>query len=366
MISRLRLENLKACKNVDISLARLSVLTGLNSSGKSTVLQSFALLKQSYINTNSPGLLLNSDLVSLGNANDLLNERADKEVIKLKVKEGTYSYEWECKFSKESELLAYEKFPNLPPQFIVGNDFQYIQANRMVPQEIYPKAPRLNNNQSFLGTHGEYTVDYLRLFQAQILTTKHGLKAHRLRHSKGSNSLLDHTELWLQKLSPGVKLHLEDVKYTGQVRLGFQYKGSTDVVSNQYRPSNVGFGLSYSLPIVVACLSAPKGALILLENPEAHLHPKGQVAMGDLLARTAADGVQIIVETHSDHLLNGIRLAVKNGESIKSKNVKTHFFKLDAGETKVESPEILETGKFTYWPEDFFDQWDKSLDDLLS
>ena len=49
-----------------------------------------------------------------------------------------------------------------------------------------------------------------------------------------------------------------------------------------------------------------------------------------------------------------------------SKDVRTHFLKLDAGESKVESPEILQTGRLSYWPEGFFDQWDKSLDDLLS
>jgi predicted ATPase len=366
MISQIKLDNLKACKDVELSLGRLTVLSGLNSSGKSTILQSLALLKQSYIEGNSTGLLLNSELVSLGNANDLLNENSDQEYIRLKIKEGRSSYEWKCKFVSESELLEYIKQPNFLPSFLTGNDFQYLQANRMVPQEIYPKAPRLNNNQSFLGTHGEYTVDYLRLYKNENLTIKHGKKSYRLRDSRGSNTLLDHTELWLQMLSPGVRLQLDDIKFTGLVRLGFQYKNSNNVISNQFRPGNVGFGLSYSLPIVVACLSAPRGALILLENPEAHLHPKGQVAMGELLAKTAADGVQVIVETHSDHLLNGIRLSVKKGTSIKSKDVRTHFLKLDAGESKAESPEILETGRLSYWPEGFFDQWDKSLDDLLS
>jgi predicted ATPase len=62
---------------------------------------------------------------------------------------------------------------------------------------------------------------------------------------------------------------------------------------------------------VVACLAASPGSLLLLENPEAHLHPRGQTAMAELIARTAAAGAQVIVETHSDHVLNGVRLAVK-------------------------------------------------------
>ena len=76
----------------------------------------------------------------------------------------------------------------------------------------------------------------------------------------------------------------------------------------------------------MALLSAKRGTLVLLENPEAHLHPQGQVRIGELIARTAASGVQILVETHSDHVLNGIRLAVHAGK-IEPDQVKLQYFK---------------------------------------
>jgi predicted ATPase len=106
--------------------------------------------------------------------------------------------------------------------------------------------------------------------------------------------------------------------------------------------------------------------MLLLENPEAHLHPQGQAALGELISRSANDGVQIIVETHSDHLLNGMRLAVKR-RLIESNNVVLHFFSrsIETGEASVQSPAVLESGKLSNWPRGFFDQWDKDIDALL-
>jgi predicted ATPase len=106
--------------------------------------------------------------------------------------------------------------------------------------------------------------------------------------------------------------------------------------------------------------------LLLLENPEAHLHPQGQVALGELLALAASDGVQIVVETHSDHLLNGVRLAVKR-EKIRCIDTAIHFFSrsVDTGDSTVQSPVVMSNGRLSNWPDGFFDQWDKSLEALV-
>ena len=105
----------------------------------------------------------------------------------------------------------------------------------------------------------------------------------------------------------------------------------------------------------------------MLENPEAHLHPRGQLKLGILLALCAQDGVQIFVETHSDHLLNGIRLATKKN-LIDVNNVEVFYFErsYETGVTHIIHPKLQQNGRFLKWPEGFFDEWEKALDELLS
>ena len=173
---------------------------------------------------------------------------------------------------------------------------------------------------------------------------------------------------WLQQLSPGVRLEASRLSSTDLVALKYSY-ASTVIGAGEAprRPSNVGFGLTYCLPIVVACLAAPPGALLLIENPEAHLHPRGQAALGALLAKCSNDGVQILVETHSDHVLNGVRLAVKR-RNVNSDAVRVCHFTRDpvSGDSYIETPGVLPNGELTAWPDGFFDEWEKSLEALLS
>jgi predicted ATPase len=151
------------------------------------------------------------------------------------------------------------------------------------------------------------------------------------------------------------------------VNLEFSFVAGQQV-SNPYRTTNVGFGITYTFPVLVALLSSVSPTLLLLENPEAHLHPKGQVSIGDLMARAASCGIQVVVETHSDHVLNGIRLAVHGGK-LPPDSVCLHFFErnLQNEQTCAEviSPRIDRNGRIDRWPEGFFDEWDKSLEALL-
>jgi predicted ATPase len=120
--------------------------------------------------------------------------------------------------------------------------------------------------------------------------------------------------------------------------------------------------LTQVLPIIVAVLTASKGDALLIENPEVHLHPAGQALMGAFLAHATRAGVQIILETHSDHVLNGIRRAVKSG-IVTPEQVFLYFFnaRYDLGETKsqVVNPLLDRNGNVDFWPDGFFDQFDR-------
>ena len=139
------------------------------------------------------------------------------------------------------------------------------------------------------------------------------------------------------------------------VTLGIRTSDATDF----HRPQHVGFGLSHVLPILVAALVARVGDMLLIENPEVHLHPAGQALMGRFLAEVAASGVQVILETHSDHVLNGARRAVRDAV-VSPADVVLHFFRdrnLDGDQ--VVSPRVDVRGNVDFWPEGFFDQFDK-------
>jgi predicted ATPase len=128
------------------------------------------------------------------------------------------------------------------------------------------------------------------------------------------------------------------------------------------RPSNVGFGVSVALPIILIGLLADRNSTLIIENPEAHLHPSAQSLIGEFLARVATSGAQIFVETHSDHLVNGIRVALSNGIIAVSDLRFFAFAKTDKYGSHRVTPVLLdENGEFRTRPDTFFDQADKDL-----
>lgn len=374
MLERIELGNFKSARELALRLAPLTVLAGLNGSGKSTVLQTLSALRQTYSIGTPAGLVLGGLLVQLGQGSDILSEDAAEDFIRISVSEGGKLFQWSCACIEDANQLRFDRQPDEPPGFVSSPNFQYLQADRIVPKTLYPQASQQARENGFLGAHGEYTADFLALQQDLEVAEARCYRTEEKRTDATvaakvvpTRKLLDQVAGWFQELSPGVRLRSERVKGTDEVILQFNYVGrSRGLETGSYRPTNVGFGLTYCLPIVVACLAAPPCSLLLIENPEAHLHPQGQVAIGELLSLCASDGVQVVVETHSDHVLNGIRVSVKRNR-IRPEQVQLHYFsrELSSGDSIVESPAILPDGQLTNWPNGFFDQWEKSLDELL-
>lgn len=121
--------------------------------------------------------------------------------------------------------------------------------------------------------------------------------------------------------------------------------------------TNVGFGITYALPILVSGLTVPEGGMLLVENPEAHLHAKAQSNMGYFLARMAAAGVRVIIETHSEHVVNGIRRMIVEGKTEMShEDMTIYFFQNKQGIKGIMEITMDEYGNLSDFPEDFFDQ----------
>jgi len=377
MLECIELHNFKSARDLSVRLAALTVLTGLNGSGKSTVLQALALLKQSLqIDDGLQELALRGALVRLGRSEDVRFESATDDEIGFVIQTSNSRTSMTAPAVLGADMLPLSCTGDVKDVVSeLENGFQFIQADRITPAVQYQQASTRQRAAGWLGCGGEYTVDFLlqnetmKVSPGRLFPREHPtLSAELLKQVAPTESLLDQTSGWLQHLSPGVRPRAVAVELADAASLRFSYTGtSIDSGSREHRPFNVGFGLTYCLPIIVACLAAPKGAMLLLENPEAHLHPRGQSALGQLLARCAADGVQILVETHSDHLLNGIRVAAKRAE-IPNKNVAVHFFSrnVESGESSITSPVLHANGRFSDWPDGFFDEWSKALDELLA
>ena len=381
MLEFLSLENFKSARALEVPLNALTVLSGLNSSGKSTVLQAIGLIRQSLDVSDSPrlpNLYLRGSLVQLGLAEDVVSDQAGEETFTLTLGIDGRVTRLHASAQVGSDVLPLHHETLLPDpgeHYLRNCQFQFLQADRLTPRTHYDSSDSLSRELGFLGARGEFTPDFLaengdRLevsVRRRCPTAAEGLPASLMTRIVGTPKLYDQLAGWLQQVSPGVRLEAGRLSRTDLVALEFSYL-STQIAqgSSKRRPSNVGFGLTYCLPVVTALLAAPAGALLLLENPEAHLHPRGQAALGTLLAKCAADGVQVIVETHSDHLLNGIRLAVKHRE-LPPANVNICNFTRDplTGDSYIEVPVVLPNGELTAWPVGFFDEWEKSLEELL-
>lgn len=368
MIRSLRLQNFKCFEDQSLELAALTLLSGLNGMGKSSVLQALLLLRQSYQQglLQKMGLALNGDLLRLGTASDALYEGAEEEKIGFALvlsdgKEG----KWHFNYNREADVLDLASPPVASEVFessLFRDDFHYLQAERIGPRTSFEMSDLLVRQHRQLGTSGEYTAHFLSVFG------RHDIPNDALNHQRSESlKLRDQVEAWVGEVSPGTRLHFTPHAGMDLVNLQYSFVRGQQV-SNPYRSTNVGFGITYTLPILVAILSSVSGALLLLENPEAHLHPKGQVSIGDLMARAASCGVQILVETHSDHVLNGIRLAVHAGR-LHPNDVRLHFFGQREGDgqlrNEIVSPRIDRNGRIDRWPDGFFDEWDKSLEALL-
>ncbi|MGI2908332.1 AAA family ATPase [Tolypothrix sp. VBCCA 56010] len=370
MINSLKLINYKAFENQLVEFKPLTLLSGLNSTGKSSVLQSLLLLRQSYQQELLPnvGLALNGELVRIGNAQDAFCERAKQDYLSFEIiwkdeKKGIWRFSYD-QIKTDADVLntldtqSLSVDPGVYKLSLFNKRFHYLQAERLGPRTSYDMSDYQVRRLGQVGTKGEYTAHFLAINQDKdVLQSK-------LRHPMAkSNALSSQVEGWMREVSPGTRIKINSNSDIGLMSLQYLYGDS-----NPYRTTNVGFGISYTLPIIVAVLASSPGTLIIIENPEAHLHPKGQVKMGELLSLAASCGIQVVIETHSDHVLNGIRLAVHSGK-IKPDDVQLHYFQRQEKQgqpiTEVVSPHIDRNGRIDKWPDGFFDEWEKSLDVLL-
>lgn len=371
MLNRIDLQYFKCFKELKLPLAGLTLLTGTNASGKSSALQALVLLHQTMREHEwSTRLMLNGVAIKLGTVSDVVDKVNGRRTFEIGLVDGDSTYRWtfagdRAEMSMAVECVAVDAVQKESPEslrYLLPPDVNeagaslakrlrgltYITAERVGPREVYTFEDR--QIATVVGPAGEHAVSVLhwgrdeRVLDGLALD---GVAKTRLRQ----------VEARMATFFPGCGLVVQQVPQANAVTLGLRTSDDTDF----HRPIHVGFGLTQVLPIVVAALSAEVGDILLIENPEVHLHPAGQALMGQFLAEVARAGVQVIVETHSDHVLNGIRRMVR-AKWLTPEQVAIHFFRLRSAEAaQVISPQLDSSGNIDTWPDGFFDQFDKDM-----
>lgn len=372
MLTQLRLEHFKCFDLLKLPIGRLTLLSGSNASGKSSVLQALVLIHQTIREQEwSTRLLFNGSELRLGTVTDLVDKLTGRRTFDIAVVDLDCEVAWTFEGDDRRDMSA--RVTNLrigtvdtvaPKQlhFLfpleasqgesdLANRFLrlcFLTAERIGPREVYSLEDP--NSTQVVGSRGENAASLLHWERDSPVLES-------LVIEERAPTLLHQVEAHMREFFPGCSLEIQQVPQSNGVTLGLRTSNATDF----HRPIHVGFGLTQVFPIVVAALTRKTGDFLLIENPEVHLHPAGQAKMGSFLSKVAAAGVQVIIETHSDHVLNGIRRSVRGGE-IKSEEVAIHFFQDREQEgDQVISPIIDQTGNIDVWPSGFFDQFDKDM-----
>lgn len=379
MITRLKVSNFKSHKNTELILRNLTLLTGINGCGKTSVLQALLLLRQSYKkNRLMQGLDLNNPLVGIGIGDEALSQFAESGEMSftLDIDGETLAFHYDVTNALKASFIPAANYSEsiteeiLKTKSLFNNHFQYISALRWGGRSNFPKDTYTVETEGQMSNEKgqcELIGNFLHYFSSKT--------TYNYRSGKEDQplSLLDQVIYWEQLISPGVYLRVEQSadSTSYNVIYDFQAKGDAKPVKN-LRAENIGFGISYTLPVITALVYAEPGSLLMIENPEAHLHPDGQVELARLMALAAQRGVQLIVETHSDHIINGVLRACLDAErgnrGIDRDNVSIYYFggKDNYNVSLFEDVRVIEGGQLEYQPKGFFDQLEAYQDYLNS
>jgi len=376
----LEIKNFKCFEDEKINFSNLTVLAGNNGSGKSTVIQVFLILAQSFDRKDfvhvPKRLYLNDYFCELGNSKRLRNYNAAVDEIIFNFKDNS-DHEVEFICSVDEQDLNIFKINNFEAIDTILKDdenksldflafFDFIGADRFGPKMFYHTDS--NFSRIKVGKYGEYATLVLDKYKHEILNIK------LPSSSEGDKStLITHVNFWLSEIFGFISIDTDFIKEANVAILKIKNKPDGDYES----PVNMPYGVSYVLPIIVSCLvrQIPREKLfedskkediqnidkemIIIENPEAHLHPSAQSMLGIFLS-IMAENIQIIVETHSEHIINGIRLAVLN-DNIPNDNVRINFFKSTEEEGKVTQISVDTKSNLSEWPKGFFDQQEHDI-----
>ncbi len=362
-IEKIILKNFKCHKNFEADLKKLNILTGSNAAGKSSLVQALLLAYKSWeecekkrVNTNKiygmnlgiPINIVSEDLEEKNIEIELfLNGKKNKVVLGFPDDNDEISFDI-C--NEEDILEAKEHEYNLSKISLF-----YLNAERKGPRIV----SFINDIMPYsVGTSGEntgYVLSEMDKLQ-KVAGAFHLPKDLRISEIDRFSA---NCEEWLNVIIPDTK-----IRYSVDVEKNI----TTVMLQNQgefHLPIATGFGITYVLPIIVQALAASmiKNSVLIVENPEAHLHPLSQSRLGKFLALAAVNGVQVVLETHSEHIVDGCRIQIAKEKQFE--NMKILFFEKRDNMSICKNINIQDDGELEEWPEGFFDQKRADLRELL-
>lgn len=361
MLRNLRIQNFKSFDNEKINLSNLTLLTGSNCSGKSSVIQALLLLahnidkKEQIINKQASPI--NSYKVSLGDFSEIRNRNKNAKEILIEAIDEKGTATAKISLGSEQGCIANTSVNNDSLLRIFDSKnrkIHYLSANRIGVQDLYNK--NINNFDKY-GMLGEFAIDYLNNHRSEPLNSN-------LVYDKSSPTLSTQVDYWLQYI---LNTNIETEEIVGSDKIKTKFKiNNGEKTSDYVRPKNIGSGISYIISIIIMCLSSVKDDILIIENPEIHLHPRAQSKLTEFFIFIANAEIQLVIETHSDHIFNGIRKGLYKKE-ITINKVAVNFFRIDDKTLNtIYTPiEFTDCGKVKNIPFGLFDQFDEDLNILL-
>lgn len=361
MIKTLIVQNFKCFQKESINFSPFTILAGANGAGKSSIIQSLLLMQRSSEiiqgKENVPfNLELNGHyLLQLGTASSVLSSQATSNQIEMiSINNDDKKIAFKFEFDQDKSPLSLYGTAEIDNNYPLNHSFTYLNAERIGPrrgQEI-PDKPNLD-----VGFQGQYNNYVLSQADSRFQKIPNSLISEQ-----HSSRFSHQVEGWLKTVIPSIQFKLQNYNEVNVASI--QYQNTTSGM-DYYYPPNTGFGISYVLPIITAGLISCSGndPVMIVENPEAHLHPYGQSQIGKFLALVSLCGTQVIIETHSEHVINGARIQMAKMK--KNEALLINFFSEYENGIKVEGITCNEYGQLSSWPPGFFDQEQKDLRELL-
>lgn len=358
MIKRLYLKNFKCFTEQQFDFSPLTVFCGANSAGKSTAIQSILSVTQNIDTLASGTFRLNGQYFSFGKLKDLLSHNpVDNEIV---IEIDTFSLRLITDELNSKECTIQEGHLTDPDRLasMLSNDFVYLCAERFGPRSSFEMVS--GNDRLEMGIFGQFALSTYFKHQDKPAPNQafaRKLCAH-LFDEKDEKEPVIFTDALVREamrsVCPGFAMQVNEAEEIDRV-YNLYTSGSESM-----RPINVGFGVSYVLPVIISAALIRPGGTLIVENPEVHLHPRAQSSLIQILCELSRSGVQVIIETHSDHIINGIRVYAKDNPFDEQQNI-IHSVTEKAGKHYVKSIHIDKDGNLTAIDEGFFDQITKDL-----